>query len=265
AAVALLTGFVTHERRTPHPMLPLDLFRNRNFAVGNVQTLAMYAGLSLLFFFLVIFLQQAAGYSATAAGTASLPVTVSMFLLSSRFGALADRLGPRFFMGVGPLVTALGLASMATLGSDLTYFGDLLPRLVVFAIGLSMTVAPLTATVLASADEGNAGTASGVNNAVARTAGLLGIALVGAIVAGRYGQDADSSVGAFHLAMGISAALVAVGGVLGLVGIRNPARETHASTCAGGQLAGAPAEAVADGSPLVTAVVADRPVAARGA
>jgi len=265
AAVGLLGGFLTHERRTPHPMLPLELFRNRNFAVGNLQTLAMYAGLSLLFFFLVIFLQQAAGYSATAAGTASLPVTVSMFLLSSRIGALADRFGPRLFMGVGPLVTALGLASMATLGSDLTYFGDLLPRLVVFAIGLSMTVAPLTATVLASADEGNAGTASGVNNAIARTAGLLGIALVGAIVAGRYGQDAESSVGGFHLAMGISAALVAVGGVLGLIGIRNPERETSGATCAGGQLAGAPVSSATERQPALTVAGGDRPVAARGA
>lgn len=257
ASVALLTTFVVHERRIAHPMLQLELFRNRNFAVGNLQTLSMYAGLSLLFFFLVIFLQRGAGFDATAAGAASLPVTVGMFLLSSRFGALADRFGPRLFMGVGPLVTAAGLASMTTLGTNLTYFGDLLPRLGVFAIGLSITVAPLTATVLASANEGNAGTASGINNAIARTAGLLGIALVGAIVAGRYGQHADSSVGAFHLAMGISAFLVALGGVAGLVGIRNPARETHAAACAGGQLAGAPAESATERVP-VTVGVADQ-------
>ncbi len=263
-ALVLLTAFVLQERRVSHPMLPLDLFRNRNFAIGNLETLSMYAGLSLLFFFLVIFLQRGAGYSATAAGTASVPVTVCMFLLSSRFGALADRYGPRFFMGVGPLVTAAGLASMATLGTDLTYFGDLLPRLVVFSIGLSMTVAPLTATVLAAADEGNAGTASGVNNAIARTAGLLGIALVGAVVAGRYGQDADTSVGAFHLAMGISALLVALGGVAGLVGIRNPARETHAQTCAGGQLAGAPADSAVERRVPVSAGGVDRPAAATG-
>ena len=196
AAVVLLASFLVHERRTAHPMLPLDLFRNRNFAIGNLQTLSMYAGLSLLFFFLVLYLQQLAGYDAVAAGTASLPVTIVMFLAASRFGALADRFGPRFFMGVGPLICAVGLASLTGLGTHVDYVTDLLPPLLVFAVGLSMTVAPLTATVLAAADEGNAGTASGVNNAIARTAGLLGIAVVGTIVAARYGARSDSS-GAF--------------------------------------------------------------------
>jgi EmrB/QacA subfamily drug resistance transporter len=260
AAVGLLASFLVHERRTAHPMLPLDLFRNRNFAIGNLQTLSMYAGLSLLFFFLVLYLQQVAGYDAVAAGTASLPVTIVMFLSSSRFGALADRFGPRLFMGVGPLVCAAGLASLTGLGSHVDYVTDLLPRLFVFAVGLSMTVAPLTATVLAAADEGNAGTASGVNNAIARTAGLLGIAVVGTIVAARYGARSDSSPGAFHLAMGISAVLVALGGVASLVGIRNPAREVEAASCPGGQLAGAPAE-----STRVNGDAAGRPVAVAGA
>ena len=243
AAVVLLVAFVLHERRVEHPMVNLDLFRIHNFAIGNLQTLSMYAGLSLLFFFLVIFLQQGAGYSAVAAGAASLPVTLIMFVSSSRFGALADRYGPRFFMGVGPLVAAVGLALMVTVDADVDYFTGLLPPLVVFSIGLAMTVAPLTATVLAAADEGNAGTASGINNAIARTAGLLGIALVGAVVAGRYGAEADTSVDAFHLAMAISAVLVALGGVAALVGIRNPEREVAAQGCAGGQLAGTPREA----------------------
>jgi len=123
------------------------------------------------------------------------------------------------------------------------YFADLLPPLLVFSLGLSMTVAPLTATVLAAADEGNAGTASGINNAIARTAGLLGIALVGALVAGRYGNEADTSVAAFHFAMVISAVLVALGGVASLIGIRNPSREVGAEGCPGGQLAGTPREA----------------------
>ena len=123
-----------------------------------------------------------------------------------------------------------------------------------------MTVAPLTATVLAAADEGNAGTASGVNNAIARTAGLLGIAVVGTIVAARYGGRSDSSQGAFHLAMGISAVLVALGGVASLVGIRNPAREVEAAGCPGGQLAGAPAESAG-----VSGGGAGRPVAVAGA
>lgn len=243
AAAVLLTAFVLHERRASHPMVNLDLFRIHNFAIGNLQTLSMYAGLSLLFFFLVIFLQRGAGYSAVAAGTASLPVTLVMFALSSRFGALADRHGPRFFMGVGPLVAAAGLGLMLTVDADVAYFSGLLPPLLVFSLGLSMTVAPLTATVLAAADEGNAGTASGINNAIARTAGLLGIALVGAVVAGRYGAEADASVDAFHLAMGISAVLVALGGLAALVGIRNPGRDVDAQGCPGGQLAGTPREA----------------------
>jgi MFS family permease len=255
ASAALLGAFLAHERRTPHPMVPLDLFRNRNFAVGNLETLSMYAGLSLLFFFLVLYLQQAAGYSAIEAGTASLPVTITMFLTSSRFGALADRYGPRLFMGIGPLVAATGLGLMTTVGVHVDYVSDLLPPLMVFAIGLSMTVAPLTAAVLASADEGNAGTASGVNNAIARTAGLLGIALVGAVVAGRYGGRADASPGAFHLAMAISACLVAAGGIAGLIGIRNPEREVAAAGCPGGQLAGAPEESALSGD------AAARPVA----
>jgi EmrB/QacA subfamily drug resistance transporter len=260
AAVGFLTAFLMHERHTTHPMLPLDLFANRNFAIGNLQTLSMYAGLSLLFFFLVLYLQRVAGYDAVAAGTSSLPVTIVMFLLAARFGALADRFGPRFFMGVGPLIAAVGLASLTTLGTHVDYAGDLLPRLLVFSLGLSMTVAPLTATVLAAADEGNAGTASGVNNAIARTAGLLGIAVVGTIVAARYGAASDASQGAFHLAMGISAALVALGGVASLVGIRNPAREVEAARCPGGQLAGAPAESAG-----VSGAGAGRPVAVAGA
>ena len=127
-------------------------------------------------------------------------------------------------MGVGPLVAAAGLALMTTVDADVSYFTGLLPPLLVFSLGLSMTVAPLTATVLAAADEGNAGTASGINNAIARTAGLLGIALVGALVAGRYGAEADTSVAAFHFAMVISAVLVALGGIAALIGIRNPER-----------------------------------------
>ncbi|MGI9081515.1 MAG: hypothetical protein ACR2FZ_04440 [Thermoleophilaceae bacterium] len=134
------------------------------------------------------------------------------------------------------------MALLTRLGSDARYLTDLLPPLLVFAVGLSMTVAPLTATVLSGADEQNAGIASGVNNAIARLAGLLGIAAVGAIVAARYGDSADSSEGAFHLAMAISAALVAGGGLLGLL-IRNPRRRVDASDCSGGQLTGVPRDA----------------------
>jgi len=156
--------------------------------VVTIDSTVVNAGLSLLFFFLVLFLQNAAGYSAVVAGTAALPVTALMFLLSSRFGALADRFGPRLFMRFGPIVMAAGLALLTRLDGGLDYVTGLLPPLIVFGVGLSMTVAPLTATVLADADEHNAGLASGLNNAIARVAGLLGIAIVGAIVAGRDGD-----------------------------------------------------------------------------
>ncbi len=239
----LFTGFIAHEARTHSPMLPLGLFRNNNFAFGNLETLLMYGGLSVMGFFQVIFLQEAAGWSAVEAGLAGLPITIVMFVASTRFGALADRYGPRFFMGVGPLVAAVGLAMQTRVPTDLNYATDLLPALLIFSLGLAMTVAPLTATVLAGADEHNAGTASGVNNAIARLAGLIGVAAVGAIVAASYGSAAGTDAGSFHLAMGIAAALVAAGGVLGLVGIRNPVRDVEACDCPGGQLAGAPRDA----------------------
>ena len=192
----LFAAFLWWEARAPAPMLPLGLFSRRNFAIGNAETFAVYAGLSLLFFFLVLFLQQVAGFTALEAGTASIPVTAVMFLLSARFGALADRLGPRLFMGAGPLVSALGLLWFARLDADVDYLTDLLPGLVVFALGLALTVAPLTATVLADADEHNAGIASGVNNAIARVAGLVAIAAVGAVVAASFGNRLEQELGA---------------------------------------------------------------------
>ena len=176
-------------------MLPLGLFRRRNFAIGNIETFSMYGGLGVLFFLLVLFLQQIAGYTALEAGLTSVPVTIVMFALSTRFGMLADRYGPRFFMGVGPLVAAVGLALFLPLDADVDYVTDLLPGLLVFALGLSMTVAPLTATVLADADENNAGIASGTNNAIARVASLVAIAAVGALVADGYGAKLESELG----------------------------------------------------------------------
>jgi hypothetical protein len=263
-------------------MLPLALFRRHNFTFGNIETFAVYGGLSILFFLLVLFLQGVAGFSATAAGAATLPVTLVMFLLSARFGRLADQRGPRLFMGVGPLVCAAGLLLMQRLDADVNYWTDLLPALLVFAFGLSMVVAPLTATVLADADENNAGIASALNNAIARVAGLIAIAAIGAMVASQYGgrlEDAlgpaaqrpavaaqldtlrdrpftvdaaspavraaqtEASVDSFHFGAMVAAVLVALGGVLGLVGIRNPRREVAAEDCRGGQFYGVPRDA----------------------
>ena len=186
AGVVLLTAFVAHEARTNHPMLPLSLFKRRNFAVGNLETMAMYAGLGLLFFYLVIFLQQVAGYTPIEAGLTMLPVTIVLLVLASTFGRLADRLGTRAFMAGGPIVCAMGLAALLRLGADVVFFEDLLPGLMLFSLGLSMTVAPLTATVLGDVDEVEAGIASGVNNAIARVAGMVGIAVVGIAIAGHF-------------------------------------------------------------------------------
>ena len=216
--IAVLTAFIVWERRAPQPMLPLRLFRRRNFSFANLETLAVYAGLSTLTFFLVLYLQQIAGYSALRSGLALVPITVVMFVLSPRVGRLSMRLGPRFFMGTGPIIAAAALLPTIRLGRTFSYWWELLPALVVFSIGLSMIVAPLTATVLADADESDAGIASGINNAVARVAGLLGIAVVGAAVAGG-GNTLDLS--GFRMSMAITAALVAAGGAIGLVGIRN--------------------------------------------
>ena len=289
AGVGLLTAFLLHEARTPHPMLLLSLFRRRNFSIANIETLSMYGGLSIMLFVLVLFLQQVAGYDALHAGLATMPITVVMFFLSRRFGAMADRYGPRLFMGAGPLVAAAGLLALQRVGARFDYWTHLLPALIVFAIGLSMTVAPLTATVLADADDHNAGIASGVNNAIARVAGLLAVAALGAVVASSFGSAIDSrlagrhlsptarqaiasakkqtltradthglnaseapavagavehaSVRAFHTGLGIAAALVGLGGLLGLAGIRNPSKDPHCVDCAGGQWAGAPVAA----------------------
>jgi EmrB/QacA subfamily drug resistance transporter len=189
AGTLLLVAFVAYEARTSDPMLPLGLFARRNFAVGNIETLTIYAGLSTLFFFLVLFLQQVAGYSPLKSGLASLPTTLVMFMLSRRFGALADRHGPRLFMGLGPIVAGVGLLLLLRIGIHVDYLIDVLPALLTFSVGLSMTVAPLTAAVLAGVEEGQAGIASGVNNAIARVAGLLGIAAIGAIVATQFSSS----------------------------------------------------------------------------
>jgi EmrB/QacA subfamily drug resistance transporter len=194
AGVLVFAGFVLYEVRMPAPMLPMDLFRRRNFTVANIETLAMYGGMAVQGFFLTIFLQQVAGFSALEAGASGLVPTIVMFLLSRRFGALADRYGPRWFMTVGPLLVAGGFFALLRLDADTSYFGDLVPALLVYSLGLAVTVSPLTATVLADADERDAGIASAVNNAIARTAGLLATAAVGAVLAGFYADRLDTEL-----------------------------------------------------------------------
>ncbi|HVR06375.1 MAG TPA: MFS transporter, partial [Solirubrobacteraceae bacterium] len=189
AGVALFAAFLLYESRIARPMLPPGLFARRNFAVGNAETLSMYAGLSVLTFFLVLYLQQVAGYTPLQSGLATLPITLVMFGLSRRFGALADRFGPRLFMGLGPLIAGAGLLLLLRVGVRVDYTSQVLPALLLFSFGLAMTVAPLTAAVLAGVQERQAGIASGVNNAIARVAGLLGIAAVGAIVSAQFASS----------------------------------------------------------------------------
>jgi EmrB/QacA subfamily drug resistance transporter len=220
-AGAVLFGlFLLWERRGARdPMLPLGLFGRSNFAWGNVETFFIYAALGLFFFVLVVFLQQAAGYSALEAGAATIPTTVVLFLFSKRFGALADRLGPRLFMTAGPIVAAAGVMYLiATIDESPALLVDILPGTTIFALGLAMLVSPLTAAVLADADERSAGIASGVNNAVARVAGLLATAAVGTIVGGTL------DLGGLRTALAGTTVLLVLGGLIGLWAIRNPRR-----------------------------------------
>jgi predicted MFS family arabinose efflux permease len=202
----------------------------------------------VLFFFLVIFLQQVAGFSALEAGLSTLPTTLVMFAFSRRVGALADRHGPRLFMGVGPLVAAVGILLLLRTGLDTSYVREVLPALTVFAAGLTLTVAPLTAAVLAGADERHAGIASATNNAVARVAGLVGVSVVGVLVASTLVGDTFArnreSVDAFHEVVLVCAGLLAAAGVVGLLGIENRRRVVLAEDCPGGQLYGLPEPSV---------------------
>jgi EmrB/QacA subfamily drug resistance transporter len=216
---ACLGAFVAYELRTPMPMLPLRLFRLRNFSVANVETLSVYGGLSALTTFLTLYLIEFAGFSALRAGLSLLPVTIVMFFLSPRMGRLSMQYGPRLFMALGPILAGLGVLAYTRLPQDVDYWVDIVPALLVFSLGLSLTVAPLTTTVLADAQAGDAGVASGVNNAVARIAGLLAIAILGILAAG--GGD-HLTVHGFHLTMGAVAALLFCGGLIGAIGIRNP-------------------------------------------
>lgn len=224
AAGALgLAAFVIAERHNRHPMLPPGLFTSRQFTAANLVTFAVYAALGGVFFFLVLELQIGAGFSALEAGSGLLPVTAIMLLLSERSGRLAARIGPRVQMTVGPAISAVGLLLMTRIGSNASYLGDVLPAVCVFGLGLATTVAPLTATALGAADERLAGTASGVNNAVARAAGLLAVAALPLLV-GLSGEDyrrATAFGNGFRSAMFISAGLLAAGSLLAWATIRS--------------------------------------------
>jgi EmrB/QacA subfamily drug resistance transporter len=210
-----MAAFLYHESHTKQPMLPLELFSVRNFSVGNVATLFIYAALALQGFVLVIFLQQAAGYPATLAGLVSLPITIIMFFLSSRFGALSGKYGPRLFMAAGPIIAGLGTLYMLTVTIPTNYWTQLLPGIILFGIGLSITVAPLTSAILGSIKPSQAGIGSAVNNAVARIAGLLSVAVIGIFV------GSTINLAGFHTGMLLCATMLIIGGIVSAIGIQN--------------------------------------------
>lgn len=268
AGIVLFAAFLLYERKAKKPMLPLSLFHNHNFSVGNVATLAVYAGLTASFFLLVVFLQQVAGYSALSAGLAGVPVTLILFVLSPRTGALAGKYGPRLFMGFGPIISGASFLLLTRLGTQVNYWTGVFPAIVLFGIGLAITVAPLTAAILGDVNPEQAGIASAVNNAVARVAGLVAVAAVGAVVATQFGAvldrqhlagpSADSikaakqaplqitppkpyqhdlafskalskaSVSSFQAGIETISGLMIVGGAISLAGIRNPERRQTA-------------------------------------
>lgn len=219
--VASFVAFLEVERRRQHPMLPLELFGVRNFRVGNLATVGIYGALSLGSFAITLFLQQVAGFSATAAGVVLIPVTVIMLLLSSVFGGLAGRYGPRLFMAAGPIVAGVGYLLMRRVELPLQLWTQLMPGLTLFGIGLAMTVAPLTSAVLGDIAEEHAGIGSAVNNAVSRVAGLVAIAFAGVIAGG--GLDLDG----FHRLVTWTAGLLIASGMIAALGITNRRSPAH--------------------------------------
>jgi hypothetical protein len=263
--IGALIAFLAYERIAPYPMLAPAIFRSRNFAVGNAVTFATYAGLGAGTFYVALFLQQIAGYGALEAGLTLTPITLLLISLSRGFGALAARVGPRLLVTTGPIVGGLGLLTFARVDGRADYLTDVLPATLLFGLGLAMTVAPLTATVLDAADRRHAGIASGVNNAVARVASLLAIAGVGAVLTAQFGAQIDKRLGdagneaaraytrearkhpltlprraataqtraavreanveGFRTAMVVAGLLMIAGGLLAVIGIENPRRE----------------------------------------
>ncbi len=213
---ALLAAFVVTESRSANPMMPLSIFSSRQFTAANLVTFCVYAALSGVFFLLVAFLQITMGYSAIAAGSAALPVTVILLFFSSRAGALATRIGPRLPLTIGPIGIAAGMLLMLRIDPGDTYLSTVFPAVMVYGAGLALVVAPVTATVLAAADNRHAGVASGINNAVARVAGLIAVAVL-PLIAGLSGDafyDPDAMADGFKIAMVVTAGLSLAGGLM---------------------------------------------------
>jgi EmrB/QacA subfamily drug resistance transporter len=233
--VVALVAFLLHERRSANPMMPLDIFSSRQFSAANLVTFVVYAALGGVFFLLVAFLQISLGYSPVASGAASLPLTALLLLLSARSGALAQRIGARVPLTVGPLVIAVGLLLMTRIEPGDSYVTSVLPAIIVFGLGLTLVVAPVTATVLAAADSRHSGIASGINNAVSRVAGLLAVAVL-PLVAGLTGDkfyDPAAMTDGFRVAMVACAVLAVLGGILAWLTISSDVLEAEPEATAG--------------------------------
>jgi len=232
ASAACLAGFVAIERRSTHPMMPLELFRNPMFAGANAVTLAVYAGLSASFFLLPLHLQGVLHYSALASGMALLPVTALMLLLSASAGRLSQRIGPRLPMTFGCLLVGVGICLLGRVQAGTGFVDTALPALVVFGLGLALMVAPLTATVMGAVPSERSGIASAINNAVAYSAGLLAIAVLplAAGLSGPGGNNPMQLESGFHRAMNLSAGLCIVGAIVAFLTIR-ASKEASSRPC----------------------------------
>jgi EmrB/QacA subfamily drug resistance transporter len=231
AAVGLLgfAAFLFSEGRGKNPMVPLSMFASRLFTAANVVTFVVYAAIGAFFFLLISFLQISLGYSPIGAGAATLPVTILMLVLSARSGGLAQRIGPRIPLTVGPLMITVGLLLLARVEPGDSYVAGVLPGVVVFGLGLTLVASPVTATVMAAADQSRAGIASGINNAVARVANLLSVAalpLLADLGGQRFYQPAAMTHG-FHIAMIVAAGLSALGGAVAWLTITDDALEAE--------------------------------------
>ena len=227
--------FVRRMMTTPEPLVPPTLFRSRAFTVTNLATVLLYASLGVTFFLVAYELQVGAGWSALGAGVALLPATVLMLVFSARSGALAERIGPRLQLTVGPLLTAAGLLLLTRIGPDASWASDVLPGAVVFGVGLVTFVAPLTATIMGSVSPDQVSTASGVNNAVARTASLGALAVIPVVSGLTTAAGPDEVTDAFHISLVVAAVLAAAAGPLCFVGLgthvrgRRSARQLYCS------------------------------------
>ncbi len=222
-----LIGFLMRQATAQHPMMPLSLFRQRNFAAGNLATVMIYAALSVSGLVIVVYLQQVAGLSATVSGLVMLPLTIMLIAFSSRFGTLAGRLGPRWFMAGGPALAAIGFVLLRAIETPFDFVSQALLGVLLYGLGVAITVAPLTSAILGAIEPERSGIASAVNNALARIAGLVAIALLGAVI----GTTVDDAW--LDAALMLCAGLMVAGALISAIGIQNPVRTTAATVSEG--------------------------------